>query len=152
MLDEGWEKRWTAYLQAIPDNRTKTPAQLDTRRNRTQLHEGFSKATSALLTQIRTEKIGLNAFFTERKVPGYTPICPCGWLQQTAKHIIMNCQRYSENRLKLYTDAGTHDYRKMLTTARGAKAATTFLQGTGLLGQFQLGLKDGQQAKVTGSI
>jgi len=26
MLIEGWERRWTAYLQAIPEDRIKTPA------------------------------------------------------------------------------------------------------------------------------
>ena len=56
----------------------KAPVHSDTRRNRSKLHEGLNKATSALITQIRTEKIGLNAFLTDRKVPGYTAKCPYG--------------------------------------------------------------------------
>jgi hypothetical protein len=96
---------------------------------------------SALITQIRTEKIGLNGFLTERHVPGYSPECPCGWSRQTAKHIILNCPTYEDQRPELYTAAGTRDYRKMLVTSRGAKAAAILIQQTGLLPQFQLGLE-----------
>jgi hypothetical protein len=51
-----WDKKWTAYLNAIPADRAKSPAQLDTRRKRSQLHAGLSKPMSSLITQIRTEK------------------------------------------------------------------------------------------------
>jgi hypothetical protein len=95
---------------------------------------------SALVTQIRTEKIGLNAFLTTMKVPGYTAACDCGWGRQTAKHIILHCPQHQTQRNKLFQDAGTRDYQKMLVTPQGAKAAATFLQATNLLPQFQLGL------------
>ena len=95
---------------------------------------------SALITQIRTEKIGLNAFLTTMKVPGYTATCDCGWGQQTAKHIILYCPQYQTQRNKLFQHAETRDYQKMLVTPRGAKAAATFLQTTNLLPQFQLEL------------
>ena len=60
---ENWERQWNTFLQQIPV-RKRTPAHRDTRRDRSQLHVTLSKATSALVTQIRTEKIGLNAFLT----------------------------------------------------------------------------------------
>jgi hypothetical protein len=140
MLDSSWQKQWTAYLDSIPGGKPRTPAQDDTRRNRAHLHATLPKATSALITQIRTEKIGLNAFLTERRVPGYSAGCPCGSQRQTAKHIIMHCPNYSGDRDDLFRTAGTRDYKKMLATTRGAKAAAYFLQRTGLLDQFQLGL------------
>src|SRR5271156_5338120 len=87
-----WDKKWTAYLNAIPADRVKSPSQLDTGRKRSQLHTGLSKPMSALITQIRTEKIGLNAFLADRRVPGYTAACTCGWPRQTAKHILMYCR------------------------------------------------------------
>ena len=40
-------------------------AHKDTRETKSQLHVNLSKATSALVTQIRTEKIGLNAFLAQ---------------------------------------------------------------------------------------
>jgi hypothetical protein len=135
-----WDKRWTAYLNSIPANRVKSPSQLDTRRKRSQLHKGLSKPMSSLITQIRTEKIGLNAFLADMRVPGYTPRCPCGWQRQTAKHILIYCPNYAERRPSLYGAAGTSDYKEMTVTARGLKAAAQWLQRTGLLQQFSLGL------------
>lgn len=138
--DQSWDRQWTKYLQALPADRTRTPAQQDTRCNRSQLHKGLSKAMSAIITQIRTEKIGLNAFLVERKVPGYTAPCPCGWPRQTAKHVILYCPQQDQDREVLYQRAGTRNYQQMLVTPQGAKAAAIFLQATNLLPQFQLGL------------
>jgi hypothetical protein len=140
LTTQGWEQQWTKYLQGLPPEKRRTPATLDKSCNRTKLHEGFSKPTSAIVTQIRTEKLGLNAFLTARKVPDRTAECDCGWPRQTAKHVILYCPQYQGQRNKLYQDAGTRDYQKMLVTPRGAKAAATFLQATNLLPQFQLGL------------
>lgn len=137
---QGWEEQWTKYLQSVPPEKSRLPALLDTSCNRTKLHQGLSKPTSALITQIRTEKIGLNAFLTAKKVPGYMAVCDCGWRQQTAKHIILYCPRYQAQRNQLYYDTGTYDYQKMLVTPKGAKAVAAFVQATNLLPQFQLGL------------
>ncbi len=136
-LEKGWEERWTAYLQSIPAGRRRSPAQVVANRNQSDIHKGLPKATSALITQIRTEKIGLNAFLSDRKVPGYSPTCPCGWQRQTAKHIIMDCALYQEERDELFAKVGTN-YQQMLVTTRGCRLAAQFLQRTGLLAQFQL--------------
>ena len=109
-------------------------------RKRSKLHEGVSKATNSLITQIRTEYIGLNGFLSDRKVPGYTPECECGWSRQTAKHILMSCPRFASTRDELYELAGTRDYSEMLATPRGVKAAAIWIQKTNLLPQFQAGL------------
>src|SRR5450759_4445301 len=107
-LEKGWEERWTAYLQTIPAGRLKSPAQVVTNGNRLDIYKGLPKATSALITQIRTKKISLNAFLSNRKVPGYLPTCPCGWQRQTAKHIIMDYILYQEKRVELFARAGTN--------------------------------------------
>src|SRR5271154_1361750 len=105
-----------------------------------QLHVTLSKAINALVTQIKTEKIGLNAFLTQRRILGFTASCSCGWARQTAKHILLFCPNFSGSRAKLFRDAGTNNYLQMVATTRGAKAAAQFLHETGLLPQFQLGL------------
>ena len=139
MSTESWERRWEGYLRRIPEGR-KSPAHRDTRKTRSQLHVTLSKATSALITQIRTEKIGLNAFLTQQHVPGYIANCSCGWERQTAKHILLYCPSFTRGREELFRDAGTNSYSQMVVTTRGARAAAQFLQKTGLLPQFQLGL------------
>lgn len=52
-------------LASIPEETVKTPAQLTSVSNRTKIHQSTSKATSSLITQIRTEKIGLDAFLAD---------------------------------------------------------------------------------------
>lgn len=83
---------------------------------------------------------GLNASLTTMKVPGYTAACERGWVRQSAKHVFLYCPQHQERRNKLYQEAGTRNYQKMLVTPRGAKAAANFLQATNLLPQFQRGL------------
>lgn len=135
-----WDKLWTAYLATIPPGRTRSPAQSATTSYDPQIHFKLSKATTSLVTQIRTEKIGLNAFLAGRHVPDKTAPCPCGWARQDAKHILLFCPDFAEGREEFLTAAGTQDYSKLIATARGAKAAARRMQQTGLLPQFSLGL------------
>jgi len=135
-----WKEIWEDYQSSIPPRKIKAPAQRVTSDYYPKIHVGISKATSSLITQIRTEKIGLNAFLAERRVPNRTPRCSCGNTRQTAKHILMYCSNFEESRENLYRAAGTRDYSKMLATPRGAKAAANWLQKTNLLPQFSLGL------------
>ena len=137
---QSWDKLWTTYLASIPLGTVRAPAQLPTTGYRPQVHLGASKATSSLITQIRTEKIGLNAFLADRHVPDKVATCTCERSRQTAKHIILYCPEYADERDSLYAAAGTKDYSKMLATPRGAKAAAQWLQRTGLLPQFNFGL------------
>jgi hypothetical protein len=139
MAANSWEERWESYVRQVPVDK-RTPAHRDIRESRSQLHATLSKATSALVTQIRTEKIGLNAFLLKQRVPGYTAACQCGWRQQTAKHVLLFCPDFADGRTELFRNAGTHDYSRIVATTRGANAAAQFLQQTGLLPQFQLGL------------
>jgi exonuclease III len=138
-LEASWQRRWSAYIATVPTGR-KSLAHKDRNCKIAQLYGTLPKAACALVTQIRTEKIGLNAFLADRKVPGFLPYCTCGYHRQTAKHVIMHCPDRDNGREIMFQAAGTHDYGKMLATARGVKAAAKFLQGTGLLSQFQLGI------------
>jgi hypothetical protein len=130
---KSWDKIWTAYLASIPLGTVRAPAQLSTTGYRPQVHLGGSKATSSLITQIRTEKIGLNALLADRHVPDKVAMCTCEWSRQTANQILLFFLEYADERDSLYAAAGTKDYSKMLATPRGAKAAAHWLQRTGLL-------------------
>jgi hypothetical protein len=111
-----------AYLASIPLGTVRAPAQVPTTGYRPQVHLGTSKATSSLITQIRTEKIGLNAFLTDRHVPDKVAMRTCERSRQTAKHILFFCPEYANERDSLDAAAGTKDYPKILATPRGAKA------------------------------
>ena len=64
-----WKEIWESYQSSIAPRKIKAPAQRVTSNYYPKIHVGISKATSSLITQIRTEKIGLNAFLAERRVP-----------------------------------------------------------------------------------
>ena len=135
MLEMSWQRRWSAYIATVPADR-KSLAHRDIDRKIAYLYGTLPKAAYALVTQIQTEKIGLNAFLADRKVPGYLLYCICGYHRQTAKYVIIHCPDRDNGRETIFRAAGTRDYGKMLATARGAKAAARFLQGIGLLSQF----------------
>ena len=102
-----------------------------------QLHTQLTKAQSALAIQIRTEKIGFRDFLYRRKVPNIDgPWCDCQREQQTAKHIIIRCSKYSPERSRVFTQAGTQDYMQMISTAKGLEAVTKWMIKARMLEQF----------------
>jgi ribonuclease HI len=82
---ERWTSRWEQGVKG-EHLRQLTPTQSKAVR---KLHAGRTKAESALLTQLRTGKIGFNAFLHERKVPGYeSPRCARGPSRMT---VLLSC-------------------------------------------------------------
>lgn len=56
------------------------------------LYEKLTKAEGSVLCQAQTEKVGLQKFLFQRKVPGIaSPACPCGRGDQTATHLFVEC-------------------------------------------------------------
>ncbi|OHE90236.1 zinc knuckle [Colletotrichum orchidophilum] len=69
-----WQARWTAE----PRGRTSFRYTPKPTKRVLQLHEGLSKRQSAILVQMRTEKIGLKDFLFSRRVPDAMDAnCPC---------------------------------------------------------------------------
>jgi len=102
-----------------------------------ELHAGLPKALSSILTQVRTGKIGLAAFLWRSRVPGYdSPACRCGWQRETAKHILVDCPIYAEQRRELTRRAATTDYRVLVTHPRAAAEAAAWLIRIGIFSQF----------------
>ena len=102
-----------------------------------KLHSGRTKAESALLTQLRTGKIGFNAFLHERKVPGCeSPRCAYGPSKMTVRHVLLSCGLWKKERDSCIRPLRTINLRTILGTAKGASAATQFIQQIGILQQF----------------
>ncbi|KAF2802041.1 uncharacterized protein BDZ99DRAFT_352432, partial [Mytilinidion resinicola] len=52
-------------------------------------HKGLTKVESTIITNLRTEHIGLNGYLHRIRVPGHpTPACPCGHSLQSPRHIV----------------------------------------------------------------
>ena len=87
-----WEARWTAQARTAPARADNTPAAKALEGGQLRLYEKLAKAEGSALGQARTEKIGLQRFLFQRKVPGVvSPTCPCGRGDQTAAHLFTKC-------------------------------------------------------------
>ncbi|OHW97033.1 reverse transcriptase [Colletotrichum incanum] len=103
-----------------------------------QAHEGLSKRQSALLVQMRTEKIGLQDFLFSRRVPGIANAnCPCREGRQTVSHILLRCRKYRQlRRQELGALPGRHNLRVILNERKAAAKAIRFIEQTKILGQY----------------
>jgi ribonuclease HI len=103
-----------------------------------RLHHGLKKWQSALLIQIRTEKIGLKDFLWKRKVPGFDdPGCDCSEGRQTVDHILLRCRTYNDIRRRVFGRGGRIDLRAILNEPKLVTKAIRFMEQTRLLGQFR---------------
>jgi hypothetical protein len=101
------------------------------------LHAGRTKAHSALLTQLRTGKIGFSDFLYERRVPGvWSRRCACEEGAMTVRHVLLRCPTWRvirEEELGVFRG----DIKRILNTSSGATAAIRLILRTGLLDQFK---------------
>lgn len=107
-----------------------------------QLHERLSKRESALLVQLRTEKIGLNNFLFNQHVPTVTsPRCSCGERRQTVAHVLLRCSKYKDLRNRIFANlSGRNSLRTILSTPQLATKAIEYMEQTQILGQ--VGIRD----------
>ena len=107
-----------------------------------QLLERLSKRESALLVQLRTEKIRLNDFLFNQHVPDITsPGCSCGERRQTVAHVILRCSKYKDLRNHIFANlSGRHSLRTILSTPQLATKAIKYMEQTQILGQ--VGIRD----------
>lgn len=103
-----------------------------------RLHHGLKKWQSALLIQMRTEKIGLRDHLWRRKVPEFgDPECDCGEGRQTVSHVLLRCRNYRDLRRSEFGTQGGMDLRAILNESKSATKAIRFMEQTHLLGQFR---------------
>jgi hypothetical protein len=137
MVDR-WENRWKKY--AAQPNHTRCAALTEPFSTaRTDLHQACTKAESAMVTLLRTERIGLRAFLFKQRVPGTgSPLCPCGNGNQTAKHMLIHCANLAPARRALFDATGTTSFEVMLSDPLKARAAAKWAISNKILEQFRL--------------
>ncbi|KAF4442705.1 reverse transcriptase [Fusarium austroafricanum] len=132
---KSWETSWASETRGRASFRhTPRPS-----RKVLDLHEGLHKRHSALLTQLRTEKIGLKDFLYNQKVSGITNNrCSCGSDRQTVAHVLLRCRQHHQLRdQELGRLQGRNNLRKLLNERNAAAKAIKFIELTQILGQFQ---------------
>ena len=104
------------------------------------LHVDLRKAESALLTQIRTGRIGLAKFLHSRRVPDFaTGRCRCGGGLETPRHMALFCTQEATRRNQLKDLAGRATPYTLLTgTKAGVKIFTRWMMLSNRLRQFSL--------------
>jgi ribonuclease HI len=136
------ERAWTAKWRTETKGRATYRHTPRPTKKVLQLHEGLSKRESALLVQLRTEKIGLKDFLFNRRVPGVTsPRCECGERRQTVAHILLSCRTYRNLRNQVFGNlSGRNNLRTILSKPQLATKAIQFIEQTQILGQ--VGIRD----------
>ena len=131
-----WTTRWAAEERGRSSFRL-TPKPT---KGVLQLHDGLSKRQSALLVQMRTEKIGLNDFLFNRRVPGATDArCHCSEGRQTVPHVLLRCRKYRRLRnQELGHLPGRHNLRSILNERKAAAKAIKFMELTEILGHIRI--------------
>jgi hypothetical protein len=98
------------------------------------------KFESTLVIQLRTGKIGFNAFLYKRGVPGLDgPQCThCNnGDDMTVEHVVLKCSKWREERNRALVGLPRSSLRRLLETRRGCLAAARIIQATRLLAQYR---------------
>lgn len=117
--------------------------------------QGLRKAASALIVQMRTEKIGLKRFLHSKKVPVFdSPECPCRRGLQSAKHLLVECRLHTQKRNRIWEEDrkkgafGRISWEEMLTHPKFAKKAAQFMKLLGLIDQFRSASIDQHSTRI----
>ena len=122
---ERWEKSGKGRAIAIY-NPQPTRKALDLYKNRT-------KPFSSILIQLRTEKIGFNAFLNNARVPNIEALCDCKEEEETVEHFLFKCPKWKEQRVILN---GLKTVRETLGDRGNSEKAVKYLLATKRLEQF----------------
>jgi hypothetical protein len=134
--DRNWQSSWQQETKGRATLRH-TPAPS---KKVLQLHEGLTKRQSAILVQMRTEKIGLRDFLFRRKVPDVLdPMCDCQEGRQTMRHVLLICRKLKEvRRQELGHLPEGNDLRAILSKRKVATKAIKFMERVQILGQSRV--------------
>ena len=98
-----------------------------------QLYKGRTKPFCSILVQLRTGKIGLNAFLKRARVPNIEALCECKEDEETVEHFLLKCSRWREQRVLLN---GLKTVKEALEERENSERVVRFTLATKRLEQF----------------
>jgi hypothetical protein len=117
VMDNMWRTRWETAAEKNQGTTWRNPWPTQT----VLLYAGLRKEEATMLFLLRTEVIGLKAWLAATRVPGISPTCECGWRQQTVRHMLYFCRRFSREDLLL--ESGEISMTEMLSNPEGGRTA-----------------------------
>ncbi|KAJ5111866.1 zinc knuckle domain protein [Penicillium alfredii] len=131
-----WERAWASEKTGRPTRRL-----IETPNKKTlEYWSGLRKTTASVLMQLRTGRIGLNAYLA-RINRRETARCDCDLGNQTVTHVLLECPLHQEERAKMrnaLSEQGiTLRHEELLTRLKARTIVAEFMIRTNLLGQFQ---------------
>ncbi|EEA25056.1 reverse transcriptase, putative [Talaromyces marneffei ATCC 18224] len=133
---KAWEKSWDKQKSGKP---TKKLVPKPSKRT-LQYWMYLRKATSSILIQLRTERVGLGHYLW-RINKRENPFCACGLSGQSVKHALLDCPLYADERELMWTRIKgfrrTTDLQVLLNEKVAAVTIAQFVQDTGMLAQFR---------------
>jgi hypothetical protein len=101
-------------------------------------HGSLKKALSAVITQMRTGKIGLNSYLHGIKAASApTDRCRgCKRRRETLYHVLLECPSFGESRTRYWKGRPPHSLKEIFTDTEKSITAARQLLSLGLLVQF----------------
>jgi hypothetical protein len=136
-VGERWlQDQWDYIFEKTSQGKTTPIWTLPPRTTGETLRKGLSRAESSILTQLRSECIGLNWYLHHWGVPGITTQCSCGSEAQTITHILTHCSNHQRTRQQILAATGSQDWGQIRQTRKGLQAAAKWLFSINILPQF----------------
>lgn len=131
-----WERAWESEKTGRPTRRL-----IETPNKKTlEYWTGLRKATASVLMQLRTGRIGLNAYLA-RINRRETARCDCNLGNQTVTHALLECplhQKERDDMRNALSEQGiTLRHEELLTRLEARTIVAEYMIKTGLLDQFQ---------------
>jgi hypothetical protein len=98
-----WKKQWRKYQKKHAKHSLNICATLKNffRKNKFTFHTKLIKSQSALITQMRTERIKLTSYLHARKIFIFVnSTCVCEYDKQTLRHVFLFCSKLFEKKRK----------------------------------------------------
>jgi hypothetical protein len=134
-IHDQWASSWIVQRDKVPPDKRAAAHMWDDSLKDPYLYDNLSKAESSLATQLRTEKMGLNVFLAQQRVPGIAPSCTCKYSSQTVKHVILFCPYIDCSSVHFGLST---DLKCILTNPDSLRKVGRWLMGLNILPQFRL--------------